>query len=167
MPLYIRESDGKPRDARYVRQWINRQDLPEPFTLEDVAEYGWTEYTPPPPTPLTIEQLLVLKRSEINFWRDQEENAGFAALGHNWDSTPQSREKLINAHLGGQGSPTGFWTSADDVDVPNADATFIAALWGAMVTRGAQIHARQREMKAALGALSYEQLKAFTPGWVA
>lgn len=165
MSLYIRQLDGKPRTADYVRKWINRNDLPDPFTPVDVVPYGWEVYVAPPPQLPSVEDMREAARTAINYWRNEEEAKGFTALGHNWDSTPASREKITNTHLGGQGSPTGYWTSADDVDVPNANAAFIAALWGAMVTRGAEIHARQRAMKTAVDSMTAEQLNGFVPGW--
>lgn len=115
------------------------------------------------PTP-PIEQLRVGVRQAINYWRDQEENSGFTALGHNWDSTPQSREKLLAVIVSGT-NPLGIWTSADDVDVPVTLAD-LQALYTAMLTKGAQIHARQREMKAAIETMTVAQLQAFVPGWM-
>ena len=108
--------------------------------------------------------LAAAARSAINAWRNDQEDAGFAAIGHAWDSTPRSREKLAAVVMAGQGSPLGIWTSAADVDVP-VTAEDLLAIYAAMLTRGAQIHARQRELKAAVATMTREQLAAFVPGW--
>ena len=103
-------------------------------------------------------------RQQINAWRDDQRDAGFNAIGHRWDSDSDSRDNLTAVLIAGQGSPTGSWTSADDVDVL-VSANDMLMIYGEMLTRGAQIHARQRAMKAALATMTREQLLAFTPGW--
>ena len=103
-------------------------------------------------------------RQQINAWRDDQRDGGFVALGHRWDSNADSRDNLTAVVIAGQGSPTGFWTSADDVDVPVSPADLLT-IYGAMLYRGGEIHARQRTMKAALAALTRDELLAFEPGW--
>lgn len=38
-------------------------------------------------------------------------------------------------------------------------------MWVALVTRGFEIHARQRAMKAAVAEMDAKQLQVFAPGW--
>lgn len=116
------------------------------------------------PQPPSLNTLRLAARATINAWRDAQEDAGFEAIGHAWDSTPRSREKLTAVVMAGQGSPLGTWTSAADEDVP-VTADDLLAIYVAMVTRGAQIHARQRALKAEVETMTREQLAAFVPGW--
>lgn len=103
-------------------------------------------------------------RQQINAWRDDQRDSGFEALGYHWDSDSDSRDNLTTVVIAGQGSPTGSWTSADDIDVP-VTIQDMQIIYGAMLMRGGQIHARQRAMKAALASMTRAELLAFSPGW--
>lgn len=112
----------------------------------------------------TDDELRYSARQQINAWRDNQRDGGFDALGHRWDSHPEARENLLVVVSAGQGSPTGLWTSADDSDVPVSPQE-IAAIYGAMLVRGGQIHARARAMKAQLPGMTRSELLNFQPGW--
>lgn len=157
----IYTKDGQQYSERQVRLALPNVSLPAGFGPDVVASYGFVPYVPPP---LTDEELRASARAKINFWRDTQRNAGFSAIGHQWDSTADARENITNVALSGQGSPTGFWTSAADVDVP-VTAQDMSAIYAAMLTRGVAIHVRQREMKAALASMSRAELESFVPGW--
>jgi hypothetical protein len=111
------------------------------------------------------EYLRYSARQQINAWRDDQRDAGFEALGHRWDSDSDSRDNLTAVVIAGQGSPTGSWTSADDADVA-VTAQDMAVIYGAMLVRGGQIHARQRAMKLAVESMTRAELLEFVPGWV-
>lgn len=103
-------------------------------------------------------------RQQINAWRDDQRDGGFDAIGYRWDSTPEARDNLTAVIIAEQGSPTGFWTSADDQDV-SVTPLDMQMIYGEMLTRGGQIHARQRAMKSALASMTRAELLAFVPGW--
>ena len=67
------------------------------------------------------------------------------------------------------GLPEGFfWTDADNNDVPITQPELVAlnaAHETAITAQGFCIHARQREMKQAIDAMSRAELEAFQPGW--
>lgn len=109
----------------------------------DVAEYV---------APVVSNEELILKyREKVNRWRDEQEIAGVIHNTHNWDTTPQSREKISTAILGFQAGipiPEGFyWTSADDVNVPVSDLSELVGILGAIIQRGNEIHQEQRTAK--------------------
>lgn len=96
------------------------------------------------------------KRDEINAWRDAQESGGFDHAGHNWDSDASARERIASVAplcLVGLNPPTGYWTDADNIDVPMTAAEFVA-LYTAMLTAGGSVHDRQRAMKTEVDALS-------------
>ena len=103
----------------------------------------------------------------INAWRDQQESAGFDWNGHHWDSDPESRDRIMSVALANIAPPNGYWTDANNVDVPMTDPADMHAMYAAMITRGAQIHDRQREMKREVETMSLEQLQTFQPDWPA
>lgn len=112
----------------------------------------------------TDDDLRYSARQQINAWRDNQREAGFPAIGHQWDSDSESRDNLTAVVIAGQGSPTGTWTSADDIDVA-VTAQDMGAIYGAMLMRGGAIHARQRAMKALLSGMSRAELLAYQPTW--
>lgn len=120
---------------------------------------GWVEADTAPD-----EYLRYSARQQINAWRDDQRDGGFEALGHRWDSDAESRDNLTAVIIAGQGSPAGTWTSADDLDI-SVTVQDMLTMYGAMLMRGSQIHARQRAMKAALPHMTRAELLAFTPGW--
>lgn len=64
--------------------------------------------------------------------------------------------------------PGFFWTDRDNNDVTltlSELRNLSAAHEVALVTRGFEIHARQRAMKTAVAEMDAEQLQAFAPGW--
>ena len=80
------------------------------------------------------------------------------------DSDPVSVQRITSIGAAGLAPPSGYWTNAHNEDIP-VDLDGMRALYLAMLQRGSEIHDRQREMKQALAALSFDELLAFQPGW--
>ena len=121
------------------------------------------------PTLLLLENA----RAAINAWRDAQEKIGtlFEHAGRMWDCNPAAKDKLQSTATMDALPPGFFWTDASEPvnqDVP-MDIEAVRALNEAhklaYFTRGLQIHVRQREMKAALEEMDFEQLATFVPGW--
>lgn len=105
------------------------------------------------------------KLAQVNRWRDEQEQGGFDHDGHRWDSDEVSRQRLMAVALAGIEPPTGYWTSADNIDVPMTGEQ-LRTLYGAMLVIGGQIHDRQRAMKAEINILqSVEDIQNFVVGW--
>lgn len=114
------------------------------------------------------------KRTEINDWRDRQENASiiFTLNGHRWDCGKTSQARLVPvvavARIGAL-PPGFFWTDADNVDVPMTPdelAALEAAMQQNMVLQGFKIHERQRQMKVEVDSLSdYDEIRHYPVGW--
>lgn len=96
------------------------------------------------------------KTTEINSWRDGENLSPVLYQGELFDADPESQFRVLAVVIMGSGSPTGYWTSADNKDIP-ADAAFMQGLYTAMITRVATVHHRQRVMKTEVAALTTPQ----------
>lgn len=115
---------------------------PHQYYLPDgsLAEYG-------------ADYLRELKLNEVNHWRDSEKAQPVEYSGHLFDFDQASQFAVLAVVIAGAGSPTGSWTTADNVDVP-ADRDFMAGLYAAMVAKFSTIHEAQRGMKNALIAMN-------------
>lgn len=129
----------------------------------DYAIKQWVD-----PRPLT--ELQATAHNEIARWRDQQEKGSlvFSHAGCDWDGGLVVRQRLQPV-LTLPSLPAGFfWTNALNEDVP-MDAASLEALNSAhevaLVTRGFEIHVRQREMKNSLLSMSRDELLAFEPSW--
>jgi hypothetical protein len=100
-----------------------------------------------------VEYLRELKINEVNEWRDKSLMEPVEYEGHLFDFDQASQFRVLAVVIAGQGSPTGFWTTADNKDVPS-DAAFMLGLYTAMVTKFSVIHATQRKMKTDLETLN-------------
>ena len=105
----------------------------------NIAEYG-------------ADYLRELKLAEVNNWRDSQLTQPVEYSGHVFDFDQASQFRVLAVVMSGAGSPTGFWTTADNIDVP-ADHDFMLGLYTAMVTKFSTIHAAQRSMKNELIAM--------------
>lgn len=118
--------------------------------------------------PDTLALAKLAKHGEINQWRNQQEAAGFEWGGYLWDSDDVAKSRLASFGpfaLAGINPPPGYWTSANNTDVPMDAAQFVE-MYTAMLTRGGQIHSRQREMKTQLDqAASLQAVEDFYIGW--
>ncbi|MBP8813415.1 MAG: DUF4376 domain-containing protein [Laribacter sp.] len=114
--------------------------------------------------PLPREKVLEAVCARINAWRSEQERGGFWWNGCLWDSDPVSVQRITSIGAAGLAPPSGYWTNAHNEDIP-VDLDGMRALYLAMLQRGSEIHDRQREMKQALAALSFDELLAFQPGW--
>lgn len=113
--------------------------------------------------------LLALAKSAargcVNDWRDEQEAGGFDWNGHRWDSDEPARQRIMAVALAGIEPPTGYWTDADNADVPMTSAD-MAALYQTMIIIAGQIHDRQRQLKLAIdAATTVAGVEAITVGW--
>lgn len=108
------------------------------------------------------------KFDEVSAWRDSEERNGFTHAGHRWDSDEAATKRILSVApmcLQGIDPPTGYWTSADNINVPMNAAEFVA-MYVAMLSAGGAVHDRQRTMKAEVDALSdVAAVENYTIGW--
>ena len=93
------------------------------------------------------------KLAAVAAWRESMESKPVEFAGHLFDFDAESRSRVSTIALAGMGSPTGNWTTADNVDVP-ADAGFMQGLFAAMIQRTGNTHKAQRRMKTELAALT-------------
>lgn len=103
-------------------------------------------------TEYDADYLREIKLVEVNNWRDSQLAAPVEYAGHVFDFDQASQFRVLAVVMSGAGSPTGFWTTADNIDVP-AGSEFMAGLYAAMVTKFSTIHAAQRSMKNELIAM--------------
>ena len=105
------------------------------------------------------------KRAEINAWRAAEEAGGIDHAGHRWDTDAAARERIMAVALAGIEPPTGYWTDADNNDVPMTGEQ-LRALYGAILALGGRIHNWQRAMKEEVDALiQINAVKNYPVGW--
>lgn len=158
---------------------------PEGYDLAESKPVFWVECPPdcttawsfslpntftPPPGP-TLAEALASKRAEIEAWRDAEEHAAivFTHDLRNWDGGLRVRDRLQPV-VALPALPEGFyWTDADNNDVPMTLGDVLdlnAAHEAAIVQRGFAIHARQREMKEDVDAMTDPaDVAAYPVGW--
>lgn len=158
----------KPVDA-YHKQ----TKLKKTFDDESLIDNDHTIKLPPPYSVWQgddwnqqIDLLRVDKRSQINLWRDaQEANTQQKVIVNSieWDAGPSDRIR-IQSTLAGDFIPQ-FWTDANDIDQPiNRDN--LKAIHTAIVQRGFEIHARQREMKCEIETITdFPTLEAYQVDW--
>lgn len=140
--------------------------FPQPLTDEALARFGARVFTPP----MDVEALRSAARAQIEKWRDQQEHEGltFTHDGRAWDGGLIVRQRLQPVVSLPALPPGFFWTDHDNNDVPvtlSELRELSAAHEVALVTRGFEIHARQRAMKTAVADMDAEQLQVFAPGW--
>lgn len=140
--------------------------FPQPLTDEVLLDFGACVFTPP----ADVEALRSAARAQIEQWRDQQEHEGltFTHDGRAWDGGLIVRQRLQPVVSLPALPPGFFWTDRDNNDVPltlSELRELSAAHEVALVTRGFEIHARQRAMKAEVADMDAEQLQAFAPGW--
>ena len=94
----------------------------------------------------TLEDAQAAKVAEINAWKDAERES-FEWGGHTWDSDGDGRTNIMGVIIAGIAPPSGYWTSADNVDVPITTVEDMQAMYSAMVAKAGAVHDRQRAMK--------------------
>ncbi|EAZ8024039.1 DUF4376 domain-containing protein, partial [Salmonella enterica] len=108
--------------------------LPYTAAVHDPADYGRQLYadlvagkygtvTPFTVTPEMLTAARQKKHTEINAWRDEQENGSiiFTLNGHRWDCGKASQTRLapvVAVAKSGELPPGFFWTDADNIDVP-------------------------------------------------
>ncbi|EBN1942762.1 DUF4376 domain-containing protein [Salmonella enterica] len=158
-----------------------------PFTAspDDTEEHGRHlyadlkagKYGPVAPFTVTPEMLTAAKQAkhtEINAWRDAQENGNilFTLNDHKWDCGKASQTRLapVVAVAKSGALPHGFfWTDADNIDVPMTADELVAleaAMQQNMVLQGFKIHERQRQMKEDVDKLTdYTAIQNYLVGW--
>ncbi|ENK0987314.1 DUF4376 domain-containing protein, partial [Salmonella enterica] len=136
------------------------------------GKYG--EVKPFTVTPGMLAAAKAVKHTEINAWRDRQENGNipFTLNGHQWDCGKASQARLAPVvAVAKTGSlPSGFfWTDADNIDVPMTTDELVAlgsAMQQNMVLQGFKIHERQRQMKEEVDRLTtFDDVRQYTPDW--
>ncbi|EJO2393468.1 DUF4376 domain-containing protein [Salmonella enterica] len=121
-----------------------------------------------------LNTALIQKHTEINTWRNTQENANyvFQFNNHNWDYGKATQERLsLSVQMAKSNKlPEGFiWTDADNNDVPMTAGELLNlsdAIDQAMFTKGLQIHLRQRRMKDDIDKLTDAQaVLDYVVGW--
>ena len=129
----------------------------EPELVDGQWQRGWVVSARPD------DELRHIIRKEINDWRAAQEIGGVEYNGWTFDSDPSARERIQAVVVAGS-NPLGIWTDAENIDrlMTYED---VKSLFDAIVQLGAQIHARQRAMKAAIAPLCGDDLVNFVVGW--
>lgn len=159
--------------------------LPYTAAVHDPADYGRQLYadlvagkygtvTPFTVTPEMLTAARQKKHTEINAWRDEQENGSiiFTLNGHRWDCGKASQTRLapvVAVAKSGELPPGFFWTDADNIDVPMSTdelTALEAAMQQNMVLQGFKIHERQRQMKEEVEKLTdYKAVQDYAVGW--
>ncbi|HAF4687129.1 TPA: DUF4376 domain-containing protein [Salmonella enterica] len=159
--------------------------LPYTASAGDTTDYGRQLYadlvagkygtvTPFTVTPDMLTTARQAKHTEINVWRDAQENGSviFTLNGHRWDCGKASQTRLspvVTVAKNGMLPPGFFWTDADNIDVPMTTdelTALEAAMQQNMVLQGFKIHERQRQMKEEVDKLTdYKAIKDYAVGW--
>lgn len=167
-------------DARGTPIWT-----PFTATSSDVTGHGRQlysalvngEYGVIPPfavTPEILEREKTIRCGEINFWRDQQENAEYLMEfnGRRWDYGKRTKERISTSlAIARNGQlPEGFaWTDGDNNIVQVTPEELLAlgeAIELAMFKKGVEINTRQLQMKADVRALqTLEEIRAYRIGW--
>ncbi|ELD5803099.1 DUF4376 domain-containing protein, partial [Salmonella enterica] len=121
-----------------------------------------------------LNAALMLKNTEINAWRDAQENGKVIFTWNNrqWDASKASQDRItpVLELAATQGLPEGFfWTDANnnDVTVTVDDLNNISnGIKKAIVEQGWKIHERQRQMKKEINDMpSVTDILSYTPCW--
>lgn len=140
--------------------------FPQPLTNDILETFGAILVEPEE----DIEALKLSTRVEIEQWRDRQEREGivFVFNGRAWDGGVKVRERLQPV-LSLKELPEGFfWTDHENNDVPMSVEELkllSSAHEVALVQKGFEIHARQRQMKAEISNMTVQELKVFSPSW--
>ncbi|EKR5678960.1 DUF4376 domain-containing protein [Salmonella enterica] len=136
------------------------------------GKYG--EVKPFTVTPEMLAAAKAIKHTEINAWRDRQENGNipFTLNGHQWDCGKASQARLapvVAVAKSGVLPPGFFWTDADNIDVPMTTDELVAlgsAMQQNMVLQGFKIHERQRQMKEEVDRLTtIDDVRKYIPDW--
>ncbi|EBE6296439.1 DUF4376 domain-containing protein [Salmonella enterica] len=165
--------DGTPRYLPFTAAEHDPMDYGRQLFADLVAgKYG--ELKPFTVTPEMIQAAKAVKHTEINAWRDRQENGNipFTLNGHKWDCGKASQTRLapvVAVAKSGVLPPGFFWTDADNIDVPMTTDELVAlesAMQQNMVLQGFKIHERQRQMKEEVDRLTtFDDVRQYTPDW--
>ncbi len=93
-----------------------------------------------------VEYLRALKINEVSEWHSKQLELPVEYAGYLFDFDQVSQFRVLAVVMIGSGSPTGFWTTANNIDVP-ANTEFMLGLYTAMLTKVSIVHGQQRSMK--------------------
>jgi hypothetical protein len=148
-------------------------------TCPDHVGIGWVfsagEWHPLPPTRWqSVAQAREQMRSDVKAKRDMIEADGFPFLSHVMQSDSRSVERINSAAIAARTLLASAgdvsmvaWRDEENVDVPMT-ASQILAMQNAMVTFGASVHMRARELQAEIkAAATLDELEAIDidAGW--
>jgi len=172
--------DGKAIGTEYAADnrgqiIYNTADAEQKKTISELGEIeaGWTLEKPLPFSLWEdnhwVQQLDLLqdaRHSDVNRWRDdQESNSDRLVVvdNINWNADPTSRDRITSTLQGDFIPP--FWTDADNAD-QSITREKLLAVHTAIVQFGFSIHARQREMKTEIKALTtIDAVNNYLIGW--
>ncbi|EAQ6132353.1 DUF4376 domain-containing protein, partial [Salmonella enterica] len=168
------EPDGKtPKYLPFTASETDSTDYGRQLFADlKAGKYG--AVTPFTVTPEMLAAAKDKKRTEINDWRNAQENANyvFQFNGRNWDYGKATQERLsLSVQMAKANKlPAGFiWTDADNNDVPVTASELLNlsdAIDQAMFAMGLKIHLRQRRMKEEVDKLTdYEDVRNYVAGW--
>ncbi|HAC8239412.1 TPA_asm: DUF4376 domain-containing protein [Salmonella enterica] len=165
--------DGSPLYQPYTAAAHDPTDYGKQLYVDLVSgKYG--EVKPFTVTPEMLTAAKAVKHTEINAWRDRQENGNipFTLNGHQWDCGKASQARLapvVAVAKSGVLPPGFFWTDADNIDVPMTTDELVAlgsAMQQNMVLQGFKIHERQRQMKEEVDRLTtIDDVRQYTPDW--
>lgn len=101
---------------------------------------------------IDLERLKEIKKSEITAAKNLAEVSGVDYQGYKFDTDEKSQLKIMAVVTSIGVPPNGYWTSADNQDVP-VTAEFMQGLYGAMLTKFSDIHHAQRQHKETINSL--------------
>ena len=145
-----------------------------PFTAvnydqEDHVRDVWNIAAAMPPEPFVAVNVpdairLEGKIAEINQWRDRERESGFVEYkGKRYDRDSLARDNILGVLTAGV-MPVPFWTTYDNEDEPST-LEDLQQIYGLIIEAGGQIHARQRQMKSEVAALTCAAISNYVVGW--
>lgn len=146
----------------------NLDDYIQVVVKDESELYGkrWDSTTSTLQPSITLIDIINSKKNEVNAWRLQQEISGVNYGASVWDTDPASRQRIQSVLLSGV-MPLDYWTNASNEDQTMTLAA-LRTLYAAIVQQDSRIHARQRQMKAEVNALTtIEEVQAYPVGWPA
>ncbi|EAQ6129198.1 DUF4376 domain-containing protein [Salmonella enterica] len=165
------EPDGKtPKYLPFTASETDSMDYGRQlFSDLKAGKYG--AVTPFTVTPEMLATAKDKKHTEINAWRDAQENGRITCIynGNTYDADKESKYRLDNVIEAG-GLPDGVkWTDSNnnDVSLSLSDLKALQKIMVvAMAVQGGKIHERQRHMKEEVDALAdYKSVQDYVVGW--
>lgn len=172
--------DGRPTSTKYIPDYRMKTMFSTTTKAADIVTEigplpdGWTLLEPPQDSSwdgtkwvVQLDLAKARKRAEINNWRIQQETGKDLIVvynDHNWNASPVAFARIKDALLSTYTPP--YWTDADDNDVAGITRDDLVAIIDKIVEKGFEIHARQRDMKKEIEAMTRaSDVQAYIVGW--